>query len=1124
MNHSNRLRVLYLEDDDNDVALLRRRFGRDELDCDLFIAKGRDIFLQAVEEGGFDVILADYRVPGFTGLEALCKCQEKCPETPFLFLSGNIGEDLAVEALKTGAVDYVLKDRMDRLTPAIRRALREANERAEHRRTQECLHETEALNRAILAALPSSIALIDKQGTIVAVNEAWTRLARRSDSPLVRSGIGTDYFEICQKASETAVLTGIRAVVAGTTPVFTGEYGSKPPHQTWFLLQATSLSGPHGGAVVSHIDISERRRQEEALQQARDELEGRVRERTAALSDANAMLKKEILEREATEQALLTKTNSLTGLTSALEMQADLLAALTKAMSVFLESGDYTKANGYLLRCALKQTQSDYGFIGVVREGSALRILSHDGNLRDHLLNGSFNENDGCLEVKDFDNLLGQVVRTGKRIVSNKPGTGKLGLPAEYPPPRSFLGMPIYSGSDVVGVIGIVNREGGYTGHEQMIIETLVRQAGVLCVAYRRREAETAAENSRRTAEKFLWRSEERFQLAARATNDVLWDWNIVTGNVWLSDRLAVFGYGPEQIEPSFEWWLERVHPDDRQRISHSINSVINSNETSWSGQYRFRREDGSYAYILDRSYVVRDSDGRAVRMVGAMMDLSEHKRLETATRESEERFRLLLEGVEDYAIFMVDTQGRIVSWNTGAEKMTGFTEAEIIGRHYDCFHPRDAIENGNPDKHLQLAASQGRFREEGWRVRKDRSQFWADVVITPLRDPTGNLRGFAKVVHDATARKYAEEVLRGSEERTRLIVEGAHDAFIATDSSGVIITCNRQAEKMFGWNREEVVGRLFTDTITPATYSEENWGSLKRSIREHLPVNARFEMIAQRRDRHEFPVEMAITSIPLGQDYILSSFLRDITERRRSEELLKRLPGQLLGAQEAERRRVARELHDSVGQLLSSVKIRIQFLEQSRVLWCLPSTESSNGSPNGRGQNARETIRQARRVLEKCMTEVRRLARNLMPSELEDLGLVPALRNLCKEFQQRNGLAIELKCRAIPTWLPKELALPLFRIVQEALSNAAKHSQATRVTVSLSRKGPVLTAVIKDNGKGFDARQANCRKNRRSGMGLVNMKERASSIGGKLQIQSIAAKGTRIKIEFPIAVARTGA
>lgn len=193
---------------------------------------------------------------------------------------------------------------------------------------------------------------------------------------------------------------------------------------------------------------------------------------------------------------------------------------------------------------------------------------------------------------------------------------------------------------------------------------------------------------------------------------------------------------------------------------------------------------------------------------------------IDSTSRESlrsEERFRLLVEGVIDYAIFMLDPQGQVLTWNTGAVRIKGYEPEEIIGQHFSIFYPLEALQRHLPEHELQVAGTEGRFEDEGWRVRKDGTRFWANVVITALRDDAGALRGFAKVTRDLTQRREHEEALRLSEERFRLLVDGVSDyAIFMLDPNGYVMTWNSGAERIKGYRADEIIGQHFSKFYCP--------------------------------------------------------------------------------------------------------------------------------------------------------------------------------------------------------------------------------------------------------------------------------------------------------------------
>jgi PAS domain S-box-containing protein len=214
----------------------------------------------------------------------------------------------------------------------------------------------------------------------------------------------------------------------------------------------------------------------------------------------------------------------------------------------------------------------------------------------------------------------------------------------------------------------------------------------------------------------------------------------------------------------------------------------------------------------------------------------------------TEERFRLFVDAVEDYALLMLDTSGYVISWNAGAERIKGYKAEEIIGKHFSCLYLPESIAEGHPDEELRIAATTGRYSEEGWRVRKDGSRFLAEVVLTAIHNDTGTLSAFAKITRDITSRKQAEDGLRASEERFRLFVDAVEDyALLMLDTNGYVISWNAGAERIKGYKAEEIIGKHFScfylpesiaeghpdeelrTAATTGCYSEEGWRGAQR-------------------------------------------------------------------------------------------------------------------------------------------------------------------------------------------------------------------------------------------------------------------------------------------------------
>ena len=220
-------------------------------------------------------------------------------------------------------------------------------------------------------------------------------------------------------------------------------------------------------------------------------------------------------------------------------------------------------------------------------------------------------------------------------------------------------------------------------------------------------------------------------------------------------------GYGPDEIVG--EHFSLFYTDEDRKKglPSHALAVALDEGRFEAEG-WRVRK-DGSRFWanvVLDP---IKDDQGKHIGFAKITRDLSERKKAEEALRESEERFRLLVQGVTDYAIYMLDPEGRVSSWNAGAERFKGYRSQEIMGQHFSRFYTEEDLEAGIPDRALETAASQGRFEAEGWRQRKDGSRFWANVVIDPIYDEAGDLRGFTKITRDLTERKLSQEALEAS-------------------------------------------------------------------------------------------------------------------------------------------------------------------------------------------------------------------------------------------------------------------------------------------------------------------------------------------------------------------------
>jgi diguanylate cyclase (GGDEF)-like protein/PAS domain S-box-containing protein len=251
------------------------------------------------------------------------------------------------------------------------------------------------------------------------------------------------------------------------------------------------------------------------------------------------------------------------------------------------------------------------------------------------------------------------------------------------------------------------------------------------------------------------------------------------------------------------------------------------------------------------------------------------------ALGDSEEKYRMLLDGVHDYAIFMLDPQGQVVSWNAGAERIKGYSARQIVGHNFSCFFSPEDIRRGKPEEVLRLAAASGHHEENGMRVRKDGSQFLSRVTFTALRDADGTLRGFSEISRDLSESKESEAKYRG-------LLEAAPDAMVVVNPSGKIVLLNVQAEKRFGYRRDELIGQQIKNII-PKGFAERLIADALRSAKDAMEqqIGTGIELTGRRKDGSEFPLEMMLSPLENSEGILVTAAIRDITTRKMAEALI---------------------------------------------------------------------------------------------------------------------------------------------------------------------------------------------------------------------------------------------
>jgi len=574
--------------------------------------------------------------------------------------------------------------------------------------------------------------------------------------------------------------------------------------------------------------------------------------------------------------------------------------------------------------------------------------------------------------------------------------------------------------------------------------------------------------------------------------------------NLYVNRQIEkLFGYTAEEIKRlGADFAAQLIHPDDREKARrHFERFAAEQNGEVLDFEYRFKLKTGEWRWVRSYDTVFRrDQKGRATEIIGVAMDVTESKRAEAALRESEERYRAMFEQA-NVGIVQLTINGHLLAPNPGFCKFIGYGEREARRLTVrDITHPEDYRREAELMREL-IAGEIPDFSIEKRFLCKSGNIVWGNMTATLVRDSSGEPFCALSVVEDISERKAAEEAGRKSEERLRLLVESASDYAIFTMSlDNRINSWNKGAEKVFGWTESEALGKsgaiIFTPQDRQASAPEQE---IKTTLEKGRAPDERFQL---RKDGSRFFVSGVMTLLKdAGGD--VQGFVkiaRDMTDKMKAERDLrdKEILQKLVGAQEDERKRIARDLHDQLGQQLTALRLKLEAMRKV--------SEDAEICAK---------IDEMQMIARQIDDDVDFLAWELRPAALDDLGLVAALENYVKEWSRHSGVTAEFYTAGLKkARLAPETETNLYRIGQEALNNVYKHAGAKAANVMLERRGSLIILIVEDDGKGFDVED---KQNRKKGIGLVGIGERAALIGGKIQIESTPKKGTTIYVRIPV-------
>ena len=652
----------------------------------------------------------------------------------------------------------------------------------------------------------------------------------------------------------------------------------------------------------------------------------------------------------------------------------------------------------------------------------------------------------------------------------------------------------------------------------------------------------------RKQAQDALQESEWQLRYATASARLTFVEVNLISGTVRPASNFAdVMGYAPMRGEASTDYpdykalLLDRAVPEDRPRVSLALDQFIGKRDIG-KLDYRVRGDDGQERWIESRWKFEKNTDGRPLHTFATYLDVTERMQAAAALRLSEERYRTLFNSMDEgYCIIemIFDGNNKPIDWwfleanpsfehHIGIQRCVGRRVLEVIPElEEDWFEIYGRI---------ALTGEPLRFIKQAEAVNKRWFELYAFRV-----GGTGS-RKVAVLFSNVSARVKTEQELQ---EKARLL-DLSHDAIVVRDMEGRISYWNHGAEELYGWSRTKALGKVCDDLLRTEFITPEE------VIMKELLRSGRWtgELIHRKRNGHKVTVLVRktldrdfagkpcgvlknITDITahkeaeavqrrlavvtasnqklekeiLQRQAVEKSLLLSEQEQRRlleqsqqHQQQLRKMSHQILHAQEEERKTISRELHDVIAQTLVGINVHVAAL---------------GGTHPGQEAEFQQKVARTRRLVEQSVNKVHQFARELRPTMLDDLGLIPALQSSMQSFMEETGVRVSLQAFAGVEHCPDRLRTVLYRVAQEALTNVARHAEATTVEIRLRNEAGSITMEIKDDGKGFAVEGSRGPKKSQR-LGLLGMRERVEMVGGTLRIISAPGQPTTVVAEFP--------
>ncbi|MDX9821243.1 MAG: PAS domain S-box protein [Syntrophales bacterium] len=1089
------LRVLVLEDNPHDAEIIQFELQEAGVVTAAKVVTNEKDYIQELRTFSPGIILSDYDLPRYNGVLALAEAKKQCPDVPFILVTGAVTEDRAIEILTSGAKDFVMKNRLAKLAPAVRRAVAEAEEHKARREAEKKILEASLYARSLLEASVDPLVTISSDGKVMDVNMATEEVTGVHRDRIIGTDF-SDYFTEPEKAR------------AGYMKVFSEgsvkDYPLAIRHTsgriTEVLYNASIYKNEDGavqGVFAAARDVTELKRTEAELRKAYSHLEDTVQKRTVALEAEIAQRKKtEMTLRKSSDRLAMALHASNAGTwdwditTGRIEWSAELFRIFGLDPNVSNASLDSWEAIIYPDDRELAAARIEEALQNRTVLNSEYRVVHPEGRVTwiNALGEGQYDKQGRpvrmtgiCLDITErrrIEEGLRRSEATLRGILDSSQESVWLfspesfmlmGNPTAYQrfgkPPEEIIGKhfndilpPELAKSRLMHLkqtveskkpVEFVDERAGII-FRHTFCPVLDDDGNVNSVASFSRDI-TEREKADKEADAY----QARLRMALEAAGAVFWEWDIPSRSIHYSDDIRRIVHG-DNVKPygSLDELMSLIHPEDRETLTKALDEASKEG-TPFECEYRVLMLDGAYHWILGRGKRIVTEGGKPVRVIGLSLDITDRKEAQEALRESEERERersAEADALILYAptgIYEIDLRDhRFLSVNDTMCRILGYTREELFS-----IGPSALLDEGSRAVFADRIRRQldGEKIEEvvEYRVRKKDGTFM-DVILNASFNPGGNSPHKVLVVaHDITERKQAERLVAKSMKDIETILDSITDIYISFDRAWRFADLNGKAEDVIGKRREDILGKVVWD-VFPAMRESEYARQYRIAVEKHIPVHFEaLSILGRWYETHAYPTDNG-----------LSVYFKDITDRKKAEEELEEK---------------ARELGAAYGELEGfSYSVSHDLRAPLRAIngYLRMILKRQGDDFDDETKRLFDKVRDGAKVMDHLIDDLLALSK-LSKEELreETIDMRNMIEMIWTELQRVNpGRKITLKMNPLPPACgDKNLLMQVFVNI---LSNAVKFTKTRDVAVievGGYKKENEVVYYVKDNGVGFD-------------------------------------------------------